>query len=1634
MNEISLFINRKARLVALAVVVTLMSSAAFGQSFVGRNANAVGPTPDGFYKGLPHYQDNEPSCKLNVLRPRNIICAWDGYNGADDVIGDAWVKLGFSNDNGRTWLTRYATGSNADLISSIGQQFAADPITICWAGGCGVVMIASTRLGAGGSGGGVYMQLLPEFNIEAGFSHLSEQGLREVRLGTGGNFLDKIDAIFMPETQNPGTIEVTMNVEKGNGETELITRQWPKGRILVVYASINSSQQNIRVYSTYSDDFGLSWSPPKQVANTTGLDSGVAVSAIGNTVMYAYRQFSDESGDNPNAIYGAVSRNGGKSIGQTFPIVSDYCAFDQPTLPNANNPSIAASRTNGFVSLSNNNEFFAMTYQVRRRAPGGGCLTEPFDYPSDSRIMLVTSPANGQDWGAPVPIAPRDEHGFQFMPTIECSRAVCQTLYYDTSADSARAISFLEARDDFEARDAFVNLPLFADFNFGRLVDGVPEVVQFRRTADVMTRQFELDGNGDPVFLDAGPVRVSRYQLALIDGQLRESGSNPFHLKVFKANTVSYMGDYIDLATEDLRAVPNPGDPSGPPIYESNRGIDPLNPAEKPKFLAVWADARNQRGQLYTGNVEEALPYQKTARGQAVARNEDPPEQTGAPELLPGGRDLSAEGVDDSNPGAGFCARVEPLGPGQQFFAINNRIKDSDIYSAWIEDQASAWVFNPNKDLGVIPRSYVLAARNESTNARTFRFEIVNQPIGHPEFARAAWNQLPTIPGYFDSEPLTTVITEPVGPQSSVSVALFLVSQLAVNPVTIDITDDATGELIETITVNGAQEAGSFLNPDGTINEFEIHNPDVVAPGAFFDPDIFNPDVFNPDVFNPDVFNPDVFNPDVFNPDVFNPDVFNPDVFNPDVFNPDVFNPDVFNPDVFNVSLVDSDNLDNPEIADPDLDSLGLSDDEQISKFDVAFSVFNLGNTLTPYTADFEVASPLILELIADGEIANQLIVSQQAQSDDYQFCEPRSIPQNRVVAVANNINLSDLSIPDISNNRFGSITFYIAPGASVTLTLRFLGRRDAIKEIAPELANDVISHVVTSQIANTFEFDLAANREQNIRDVSRAAFNVAEGETIVLEAQGPSGATLPADLVTASKDGIDVPVDCAPALGSVVPLGATAVSCSATASNGITATVDFTVSVEDSIAPTIDPDSVPDSQTIARTQPAGSVFGYTPPTAWDVVDQDVDVVCSPGPGELFPFTASGPSLTTVNCIATDDAGLTDQASFDITVEDTTAPELSIPIAASADATSAAGAAVTFSPIPSALDLGVTVVPVSCVAFDPPVAVTSGSQFPIGNTTVTCIATDDAGNSAAGQFVVSVTDSSSPTIDTDSVPTSPFEVEANSPTGYQHPPGDPPLYEVTASDTVDGAIAASCSPDGTSDFTFGTTPVSCSAFDSTGNESPSVGFDVAVDDTTPPQIVFGESPLVRSTTGAFETIDFLANVTATDNADDSVVPVCLVDGVDVGSPYDFPADTTLTVSCTATDISGNDSSADFDVTVNFAYTIVIQDLKGNINTGSTAAIDWHYEDPVSGQRVDTSTFSPMVSWLGPYPDRHCGGVSNGEGDGVAAEDSGNSDFRYSNSDFSWRLNWQTPLFAGWYRVTISPPGGDAGSFCEELKK
>jgi len=1641
---------------AAAVFAALISGTVFGQSLVGRNTNAVGPTPDGFYKGIPHYQDNEPHCDRNPLLPSNIICMGNGYGGADDDIGDAWPRIYETQDNARTWLSRYATGSAADTATSLGLGFGADPIMVCWPGGCGGFFIASNRAEGGGTGGGVYMQLMPEFNIEAGFRHFSEAGPRTVQSTSGGTFLDKIDAIYLVDTQNPGIIEVTTTVNRG-GFTESVTRTWPRGRLIVVYAAINSSQQNIRIYSTYSDDYGANWSPPKQVANTTGLDTGVAVAAIDDTVLYAYRQFQDDSGDQLDAVFAAVSTTRGRTVRKPFAVVEDLCAFDQPTvaIPASTDPDsppfdTVASRTNNFVDVSSDGSNFVMVLAEKKRDLNGDCSTQPFDYPAGSRVLVTTAGSNGRGWSTPTPIAPladfeeprvapypRDRHSFQFMPAVDCELGVCQAIWYDSINDSNRNISFLTGNSeapgfDPAAADAFINFPLFGDFFY----PGDAGVLQFRRTADVWTRQFKVvSGNIDFSDTDpAGPVQVSKYQLAAIaPSVVVEVEQNPFSLKQYKGNTVSFMGDYIGLASRKVRSRSNPDDPTGPPIYEPNYGPDLLNPALKPSWFAYWTDTRKARGQLYTEFVDEAVPFLKTdapTGGYFTNLEESLPDSKEGGAAISGTRKLSAEGVEDSN-AVGFCLFTEgSTSPGQARDVRNypNRIKDADVYGALIKAPATAWVLNASKGLGLqaedengdplgdLQRTYVIAARNESKeDGKTFRFEIANQPTGE---GHASWLQ-------FEPKP---EVYEDVGPQSSVTVALFVVSDLPVNLVTVNVYEvpfgdrTSVGTLVETLEVNGALEAGDLINAAGTlidINARELHNPFVYAPNTF-DPEVWNPEVWNPEVWNPEVWNPEVWNPEVWNPEVWNPEVWNPEVWNPEVWNPEVWNPEVWNPEVWNVNLTDGNDLDNSEIPSPDLIGLeGYSSGVLVAKLDVQFSVENSGNTITPYTADFAANSQVVRDAIAAGDVRTQIIVWQDVDLPSYQGCDPDVIVngntpgQNRILAVANNADLLHLKIPSVDNNRFGSVTYYSAPREKVQITIRFAALEAVLKEVAPEIVLGGISYVVTSQAANTGSTSLNEDIEQRIVDNIPPNLVVSAGYLplpIVLAAERQGGLVgvdlnLDPPLVTASKeDEADPVIDCGPhPLGAFAPigLGTTQFDCSATSENGATGTINFGVSAEDQEAPVLDAlpaDIILERELLGGTelsetaQPQASTY-LSLPTATDNIDLDseIDISCGPiSPGGVAPFTAPGPTQTEIRCTATDGSGNTDEGSFFVKVQDTLKPTLTLPAPISKPATSSAGADVVFAA--SATDLGGAVnVDVSCrLADNPAVPVASGDSFPIGTTTVECMATDDAGLQAVDTFDIIVADTTPPIFKTT---VADITVEANTimnSVGGAFIDFEPP----TATDFGE-LIHVDCdmAPDGAF-YPLQSTPtkVTCATVPDSGGLTASTSFTVTVVDTTPPDLTVPAD--ITTITGP---VTFAA--TATDVADESPVVTC---DPPSGSVFAFG---TATVTCTATDESKNSSDGTFTVTANLAAGAGLDSNKNSVKAGSVAGFTWVWLDGADNPVDVGENNQDIEAWS--KIDSDCSDL----GPDLINEDPGSSDIRRSPGG-GWQFNWQTVYNTG----------------------
>ena len=159
-----------------------------------------------------------------------------------------------------------------------------------------------------------------------------------------------------------------------------------------------------------------------------------------------------------------------------------------------------------------------------------------------------------------------------------------------------------------------------------------------------------------------------------------------------------------------------------------------------------------------------------------------------------------------------------------------------------------------------------------------------------------------------------------------------------------------------------------------------------------------------------------------------------------------------------------------------------------------------------------------------------------------------------------------------------------------------------------------------------------------------------------------------------------------------------------------------------------------------------------------------------------------------------------------------TPPVVTVPGNLTAEATSAAGAAVTFAA--SASD-GSGSVPVTCVP-------ASGSTFALGTTPVTCSASN-AGGDGSASFNVTVVDTTAPSL---SLP-SPMSVEATGPSGAAA------TYTASASDLVSGVVTPSCVPSSGSTFPIGTTTVNCSATDGAGNTA-SGSFTVTVADHTAP--------------------------------------------------------------------------------------------------------------------------------------------------------------------------------------------------------
>jgi len=243
-------------------------------------------------------------------------------------------------------------------------------------------------------------------------------------------------------------------------------------------------------------------------------------------------------------------------------------------------------------------------------------------------------------------------------------------------------------------------------------------------------------------------------------------------------------------------------------------------------------------------------------------------------------------------------------------------------------------------------------------------------------------------------------------------------------------------------------------------------------------------------------------------------------------------------------------------------------------------------------------------------------------------------------------------------------------------------------------------------------------------------------------------------------------------------------------------------------------------------------------------------------------------------------------------------PVLSYPEVVVAEADSATGGHPTFEVI-SFSYADPTPPPVICNH-------ASGSFFPLGDTTVTCTATDSVGTATAS-FLVEVTDTVAPIVNV------PANIISTTPVVN---------FTVTATDAVSGSVPVECSPASGSTFAAGTTTVLCSATDT--HENTGYGsFKVTVTGGVNAPIITVPSDITAEAAGpGGTTVAFMA--TATDNATIVCSPA---------SGSLFPLGTT-TVTCAAT-TAGGTSSDSFNVNVVDTRPPVLS-LPGTINAGATS--------------------------------------------------------------------------------------------------
>ncbi|PTK82728.1 YSIRK signal domain/LPXTG anchor domain surface protein [Staphylococcus haemolyticus] len=455
---------------------------------------------------------------------------------------------------------------------------------------------------------------------------------------------------------------------------------------------------------------------------------------------------------------------------------------------------------------------------------------------------------------------------------------------------------------------------------------------------------------------------------------------------------------------------------------------------------------------------------------------------------------------------------------------------------------------------------------------------------------------------------------------------------------------------------------------------------------------------------------------------------------------------------------------------------------------------------------------------------------------------------------------------------------------------------------------------------------------------------------------------------------------------GTPSKVGSYPITVTTTDADGNETTTSFTLTVEDTTAPTvkaignqtkevntaIDPikiDATDNSGQAVTNKVSGLPTGVT-------FNPDTNTISgTPSKVGSYPITVT----------TTDADGNETTTSFTITVQDTTAPTVS-PIAGQTkevntainpikiDATDNSGQAVTNKV--SGLPTGVT--------FNPDTNTISGTPSKVGSYPITVTTTDADGNETTTSFTLTVEDTTAPTVkaignQTKEVNTAidPIKIDATDNSGQ------------AVTNKVSGLpTGVTFNPDtntisGTPSK-VGSYPITVTTTDADGNET-TTSFTITVQDTTAPTV----KAIGNQTKEVNTAIDSI-KIDATDNSGQAVTNK--VSGLPSGVTFNPDTNTisgtptkvgSYPITVTTTDADGNETETSFTITVKDTTKPVVSPIAGQTKEVNTAI------DPIkidatdnSGQAVtnkvsglpsgvtfnpDTNTISGTPTKVGSYP-------------------------------------------------------------------